>query len=141
MPRRNGPASVGRGHMKDRRGFGRRRSSIGMHSMRHNDIFVIPRISSDMWDNTFSNHGSGYTRDMNRTNRSSMVAAVDEHACRACGACVDACPENAISVDNDVARIDTRRCRGCSVCIESCPFGAISMSYTLPEEKNLKEHY
>ncbi|MBN2297985.1 MAG: 4Fe-4S binding protein [Deltaproteobacteria bacterium] len=64
---------------------------------------------------------------MNSTHTSSAVAGVEEGACRGCGACVNACPENAISVDNDVAVIDTRRCLGCAECIDSCPFGAISI--------------
>lgn len=141
MPRRNGQPPGGKGHMKGRSGFGRRRSSIGVHAMRYADAFVSPGSSSDMGSRTIRNKGNEHTQDRNRTVRSTMVAAVDEHACRGCGACVDACPENAIAVDNDVARIDTGRCHGCAVCIESCPFGAISMNYTLPEEKNLQQHY
>ena len=77
---------------------------------------------------TFTNRESKRTRDTNCTDRGSAVALVDELACRGCGACVGACPENAISVGNDVAGIDARLCLGCAECIDSCPFGAISMA-------------
>jgi len=128
MPRRNSPASGGRGHMKGPSEFGRGRSFPGMHPMRQANLFIAPRISPEMGSTALRNLGSEHTRDMNRRDRDSMVAVVDESTCRGCGACVDACPEDAITMDT-VARIDTRRCQGCAVCINSCPFGTITMDY------------
>jgi len=129
MPRRNGQASRGRGYMKGRSGTRRGRASIGAHPMRYADTFVTPAISPDKMSTTFTNRESKRTRDTNCTDRGSAVALVDELACRGCGACVGACPENAISVGNDVAGIDARLCLGCAECIDSCPFGAISMAH------------
>lgn len=131
MPRRNGPAPGGRGHMKGRSEFGRRGSSRGMHPVRHNDIFVTPGMSRGMGNITGRNRESGHTHpDTSIKDRISRVAVVDENTCKGCGACLDACLENAITIDNDVARIDIRICRGCADCIDSCPFGSISMDYT-----------
>ena len=42
----------------------------------------------------------------------------------ACGACVDVCPEGAITV-GDVAVIDDAKCVDCGACISECPSEAI----------------
>jgi len=49
---------------------------------------------------------------------------VIEAECVACGACVDVCPEDAITVD-DVAVIDHDKCVDCGACVDECPSGAI----------------
>lgn len=50
---------------------------------------------------------------------------VDANLCVACGACADACPQDAITVD-DIAVIDASKCVDCGVCVDECPAGAIS---------------
>jgi ferredoxin len=49
---------------------------------------------------------------------------VIEAECVACGACVDACPHDAITVD-DVAVIDQSKCVDCGACVDECPSDAI----------------
>ena len=44
--------------------------------------------------------------------------------CVACGACADACPNEAITV-GDIAQIDADKCVDCGACIEECPVGAL----------------
>lgn len=44
--------------------------------------------------------------------------------CRACGACLAACPANARSIDGGVPSIDRAKCLACGLCAEICPFGA-----------------
>ncbi len=53
-------------------------------------------------------------------------AKVDADACVACGACEDACPEEAITVD-EVAVIDESKCTGCGTCVDTCPEEAITL--------------
>ena len=48
-------------------------------------------------------------------------------ACQHCGkpACLEACPEDAISKRSDgVVLINEKKCTGCQMCLEACPFGA-----------------
>jgi ferredoxin len=55
-----------------------------------------------------------------------MVAKVDVGNCIGCGACEDACPSEAIKVD-DVAKIDGDKCTDCGACVDECPQGCISL--------------
>ena len=45
--------------------------------------------------------------------------------CLACGACVDECPNDAISEGDDLYVIDPEFCDDCGTCVESCPNEAI----------------
>ena len=54
------------------------------------------------------------------------IAVVDPERCTGCGICIDACPEEAISVEN-IAVIDTIKCTGCGSCADECPNEAISL--------------
>ncbi len=53
------------------------------------------------------------------------MVTVNESECVGCGACVDACPEGAITCD-DIAVIDASKCIDCGSCIDECPSSAIS---------------
>jgi len=55
-----------------------------------------------------------------------MSAVVDEETCIACGACVDTCPVEAITMD-DKATIDSETCTECGACVDECPVDAISL--------------
>ena len=61
---------------------------------------------------------------------------VDEHACKGCGKCVDACPVEAMTLvsANDpakpkrrAARLDPAACLGCGVCVRACPEGGLTL--------------
>ncbi|OGV69732.1 MAG: ferredoxin [Lentisphaerae bacterium RIFOXYA12_FULL_48_11] len=56
-----------------------------------------------------------------------MAAKVDQKKCTACGLCVDICPVQAISLENDKAKIDEEKCVDCGQCIDQCPNTAISI--------------
>lgn len=43
------------------------------------------------------------------------------HLCDQCGACAEACPEEAISEKNGVWLIDADLCTYCLACVEACP--------------------
>ncbi len=46
------------------------------------------------------------------------------HDCISCGACVDACPVNAISEGDGKYVIDEATCLDCGACAGTCPVGA-----------------
>jgi len=52
---------------------------------------------------------------------------VDKTKCQGCGACVNVCPAQAISLIDDIASIDTKKCVECGKCVAVCPAGAISL--------------
>ncbi len=56
----------------------------------------------------------------------SMPAIVDKETCTACGACVEVCPVEAITMP-EKAVIDAETCTECGVCVDECPVDAISI--------------
>ena len=56
-----------------------------------------------------------------------MPAVVDPETCTGCESCVDTCPVEAISMQNDIAVVDAETCTDCESCVEVCPVEAISM--------------
>ncbi|MBT3327859.1 MAG: 4Fe-4S binding protein [Gemmatimonadales bacterium] len=55
-----------------------------------------------------------------------MIAVVDNERCTGCEICIDACPDEAISVKG-IAAVDSRLCIGCGTCIPECPNEALSL--------------
>jgi len=55
-----------------------------------------------------------------------MAAKVDKEKCTGCGICVDACPVEAIKIENDKAVISDD-CTECGACENECPNNAISL--------------
>ena len=56
-----------------------------------------------------------------------MAAEVNRDKCTGCGLCVEACPVEAISLENDKAKVDDEKCIVCGRCVEECPNEAISI--------------
>jgi ferredoxin len=69
-----------------------------------------------------------------REANSSFFARVDGDLCTACGACMDRCHMEAISVD-DVAMVNLDRCIGCGACAVVCPTGAVKLFRKSAEEE------
>ncbi len=49
------------------------------------------------------------------------------YGCLGFGDCANACPENAICLEDGIARIDIRKCIGCGICTRTCPKQIISL--------------
>jgi ferredoxin len=48
------------------------------------------------------------------------------HVCDQCGACADACPVEAIRVDETgVYAIEEEICTSCMLCVDACPYGVL----------------
>lgn len=58
--------------------------------------------------------------------------AVGKEPCTSCGACAEACKEEAVSLSNGTPVIDHSKCLACGHCIKACPSGALTA--------NLKGH-
>ena len=56
-----------------------------------------------------------------------MAVQINQEKCTGCGLCVEVCPVEAISMENDKAKIDVEKCVDCGRCVEECPNEAISM--------------
>ncbi|MBN2111416.1 MAG: 4Fe-4S binding protein [Methanosarcinaceae archaeon] len=57
-----------------------------------------------------------------------MVAIVNASECVGCGTCVDECPAEAITLNDDnIAVVDVDKCLDCGACVDVCPTEAISM--------------
>jgi 2-oxoglutarate ferredoxin oxidoreductase subunit delta len=62
--------------------------------------------------------------------------AIDEHFCKGCGLCVDACPQHIIEISSQVTSSGyypaacpdpQSKCTGCTLCARVCPDVAIEV--------------
>ena len=54
------------------------------------------------------------------------IPAINADECTGCGLCVDACPQDALSLVDDVATINEAECIECGICLDECAFEAIT---------------
>jgi Fe-S-cluster-containing hydrogenase component 2 len=55
-----------------------------------------------------------------------MAAIVKKELCVGCGACVDVCPVDAITIEDGIAVI-SEECIECGACVGECPSEAIEL--------------
>jgi len=55
-----------------------------------------------------------------------MAINVNLEKCAGCGACVDACPAAAISIEDSKAVISSA-CVDCGACVSACPLEALTL--------------
>ena len=56
-----------------------------------------------------------------------MAVKADQEKCDGCGSCVEACPTEALSVENGKVVVDADACIDCGVCVDECPVEALAM--------------
>ena len=49
------------------------------------------------------------------------------YACLGYGDCAAVCPQDAITVEDNIAHIDPRKCIGCGICVRACPNSIIHL--------------
>ncbi len=57
----------------------------------------------------------------------SMAAVVDAEKCSGCGDCANACPSEAIKVEDNKAVVIEENCLDCAACVDACPNEAITV--------------
>ena len=56
-----------------------------------------------------------------------MPVKIDHDTCIGCGACVDVCPTQSLSLNDDQKCVCSEEtCIDCGACVGTCPMGAIS---------------
>ena len=55
------------------------------------------------------------------------MVKVDPELCIGCELCLDVCPVEAISMEDDTAVIDQDLCTECETCVDECPENAIEV--------------
>jgi len=58
-----------------------------------------------------------------------LAPFVKTEKCTACGACIQVCPVDAISMKNEAAFVNKQKCIGCASCIAACPEMAIDLDW------------
>lgn len=58
---------------------------------------------------------------------SGYVAERNPDLCGQCGACVEACPFHALSMNGGGPQLEFDKCLGCGVCESQCPNQAVSL--------------
>ncbi|GEM_PF-3219928 len=63
-----------------------------------------------------------------RVETSRAVFEHDGEKCQGCGACMEACPNDAILVSVGYLEVDESSCVACGKCAQACPTGALRMT-------------
>ena len=56
-----------------------------------------------------------------------FMRTTDDDACVGCGVCLDICPVQALTLEDDVAVVDEAWCIGCGLCVPRCATGAAGL--------------
>ena len=56
-----------------------------------------------------------------------FIRELDEELCNGCGDCIDLCPVNALTMEDNIAVVDKDWCIGCGVCVTHCPTSAVKL--------------
>ena len=63
-------------------------------------------------------------------------AQINQETCVKCGSCESVCPQNTISLEDDLYKVNQTGCIGCKRCIDNCPTNSIEL---IQKKTDLKE--
>jgi len=76
----------------------------------------------------------------NTTSPSRFVVQLDVEKCNLQKSCVDACPVDALSVEEEKLLINKDACIGCGLCVPACPEGALHLELREKPPKVFKDN-
>ncbi len=56
-----------------------------------------------------------------------MAVKVELDKCTGCETCVDSCPSEALSMEDEKVKVDADACVDCGACVDECPVEALAM--------------
>lgn len=93
---------------------------------------------------TLKNLGMGCaSRKGKMEQHSTAKPKIVQKKCTGCGTCVEWCPQEAITLNDDVAVIDAEKCIGCGECLAMCRFDSVQFDWGATYEdlqKKVVEH-
>ncbi len=93
------------------------------------DIRISPQpITEDNWDRALRIDSVPAADSSEMTAVVEVQPEVFDNTCISCGLCVDACPQEAMSLVDGKAVIDLDKCTACGQCVSVCPVSAITDS-------------
>ncbi len=121
--------------------------SIAADAMIANAMLVVTHVTGHMASGiggAIKNVGMGLaSRKGKLRQHSSMKPRIEITKCTGCGQCVIWCPENAITMNENVAMINEKICIGCGECLTVCNFNAVKYNWKTSNEslqKKMAEH-
>lgn len=63
----------------------------------------------------------------NTVSPSRFISSVDTEKCTLKQDCIQACPVEALSIQNEMLVVDEKKCLGCGLCVTTCSEGALQM--------------
>lgn len=69
-------------------------------------------------------------RDKHRINfgaPSNYIVSTIADECTLCESCIEMCPIDALTLEDDIVVVDKELCIGCGLCVSACPVGALEM--------------
>ena len=121
--------------------------SLAPAAIESNALIVISHVTGHLATGigaAVKNLGMGFASRRGKLRQHSvMKPGIAGKKCTGCEVCIQWCPEDAISMEDDVARIDGKRCIGCGECLTVCRFDAVKFDWKMKEsdlQQRMAEH-
>ncbi len=121
--------------------------SIAAEGMTANAMLVSTHVTGHMASGiggAIKNLGMGLASRKGKLRQHSSVKPwIEATKCTGCGQCIIWCPEDAITMNDNVAVIDEQICVGCGECLTVCHFEAVRYNWKTSSEdlqKKMAEH-